>query len=132
MITTKEWISKWYNYFNKIYFEGLLPQEGDPEDEYTIELLPIKKKVGYLGQCRYRNNHHVVLVLNNKYDWLIEIEWQNVLLHEMIHVWQGVMGYKGGHGTTFKKKANQINSFGWGITTKYDGFREINNKNIID
>ncbi len=118
-------MKKWYNYFNRIYFEGILLPEGEPGEEYTIELVPIKKSVNYLGQCRYKNNNHVVLVLNNRYDKMIEIEWQNVLLHEMIHVWQHVMGYKGGHGASFIKKAKEINEFGWGITTKYDEFRNI-------
>lgn len=124
MTVTKEWMSHNYNYFNKIYFGGILPQEGAPDEEDTIELSPINKKVNYLGQYRPRNGSHVILVLNNDYDWLIEIEWQNVLLHEMVHVWQGVMGYKPGHGASFKKKAMEINSFGWGITTRYDSFRE--------
>lgn len=123
MTVKTEWIRKWYNHFNKIYFEDILPNEGNPGDEYSIQFLPIRKKVRYLGQCRYKDNHHIVLVLNNHYDWLIEIEWKNVLLHEMIHVWQYIMGYKGGHGVTFKKRAKEINSFGWGITSKYDEFR---------
>lgn len=123
MTVTTEWIRKWYNYFNDIYFEGILPPEGDPDIEYTINFLPIKKKVHYLGQCKYRPNHHFILVLNNDYNWLIEFEWKNVLLHEMIHVWQGMLGYKGGHGKSFQKRAKEINSFGWGITTKYDDFR---------
>lgn len=125
MTVTTNWMKKWYNYFNKIYFDGVLLPEGSPDEEYTIELIPIKKKVGYLGQCRYRDNNHIILVLNNRYDKLIEIEWQNVLLHEMIHVWQRLMGYRGGHGTSFVKKAKEINEFGWGITTTYDGFRNI-------
>lgn len=124
MKVSTEWIRNWYNYFNKIYFGGILPPEGDPDIEYSIEFLPVNKDTFYLGQCRYNKNHHTILVLNNKYDWLIEKEWQNVLLHEMIHVWQDIMGYKGGHGKSFKKKAKEINSFGWGITTKYDDFRK--------
>lgn len=35
------------------------------------------------------------------------------------------MGYRGGHGASFVKKAKEINEFGWGITTSYDGFRNI-------
>ena len=62
--------------------------------------------------------------LNFIYD-LNEVEWQNVLLHEMIHIWEYTMGYNGGHGKLFRMKAKEINDIGgWGITCTHKNILE--------
>ena len=113
----KEWMIKNYTKFNYLYFDDILP----PTDEKRILLIPIRRNhTQYLG-ISY-NQKPYMIKLNFRYD-LPEVEWKNVLLHEMIHIWQYVIGHKGGHGKTFKDKAEEINKYGWGITSTY--------KNII-
>ena len=107
----KLWMEENYMLFNTLFFNNDLP------DLDEIIMTPIKRKnIIFLG-CAY-NKYPFVIKLNFRYH-IVEIEWQNVLLHEMIHIWQYVNGYKGGHGSSFKNKAKEINNYGWGITTCY-------------
>ena len=117
----KEWMVKNYTKFNYLYFDDILP----PVDDKRILLVPINRKYNqYLGIAY--NQKPYKIKINFRYD-LPEIEWMNVLLHEMIHIWQYVIGYKGGHGKTFTNKAETINKYGWGITTTYKNIiRELN------
>lgn len=116
----KKWMVKNYIKFNYLYFDDILP----PVDDEKIILLPIRKKTRYLG-IAYRRKPYMIK-LNFRYD-LPEIEWMNVLLHEMVHIWQYVIGYKGGHGKSFLRKAEEINKYGWGITTTYKNIiKELN------
>lgn len=109
----KQWMVDHYNKYNWFYFDGILPED--------IICMPINRKnIKFLG-CA--NNNPYRIRLNFRYD-LPEIEWQNVLLHEMVHIWQFVMEYKDVHGISFKKKAKELNKYGWNIT-KY-------HKNIIE
>lgn len=115
----QEWIKSNYLIFNALFFDNMLP----PAEMMIFE--PIIKNVSYLG-CAYNNDlrfpskeYPFKIRINFVYD-LNEIEWKNVLLHEMIHIWQYTNGYKGGHGKLFKKKAKEINEIGgWGITCTY-------------
>lgn len=119
----QQWIRDNYLKFNVLYFDDILP----PADRIIFE--PVIKNCRYLG-CAYNNKYGYAtktmpfkIRINFIYD-MGPTEWKNVLLHEMIHIWEFTMGYKGGHGKLFKSKMKEINSFGWGITCEY--------KNIID
>ena len=114
----QQWMKSNYVKFNVLYFDNILP----PVDRMIFE--PIIKNVSYLG-CAYNNKLGYAtktlpfkIRLNFVYD-MGPIEWQNVLLHEMIHIWQYTVGYKGGHGKSFKMKMKEINKYGWGITCVY-------------
>lgn len=118
-----EWMRHNYVIFNSLYFDNLLP----PDNMMIFE--PIIKSVNYLGKA-YNCNSGFVSVkdpmkirLNFNYD-IVELEWKNVLLHEMIHIWEYTLGYKGGHGKLFKRKMNEINKYGWGITCCYKNILE--------
>ena len=118
----QKWMKDSYIKFNGLYFDNILP----PVNRMIFE--PIIKGVGYLG-CAYNNKNKYAtetmpfkIRLNFYYD-MGTIEWKNVLLHEMIHIWEYTMGYSGGHGKLFKSKMKEINKHGWGITCEY--------KNII-
>lgn len=137
MKVTKEWMEKYYVQFNQEYFNDLLPPIGNGISQ--CELMPVNKKAGYLGKAYWRNDisskfvrKSFKIVLNNHYTDLVEIEWMNVLLHEMIHIWQFISGYKGGHGKSFLRKAEEINKYGWDITTTYKKIKvkNISNKKI--
>lgn len=120
----QEWMKNNYLAFNALFFENILPSED------MIIFEPIIKNVRYLG-CAYNNKlgfpsteFPYKIRLNFIYD-LSEVEWQNVLLHEMIHIWEYTMGYKGGHGKLFRNKAKEINEIGgWGITCKHKNILE--------
>ena len=129
MKVNKEWMETNYNNYNHMYFNDILPQIGI--GRMTIQLLPVIKQTQYLGQASWKPtegytgkkdliNKRFIIKINNYYDDLFEIEWQNVLLHEMIHIWQYITGYKGGHGKSFLNKAKEINEkYGWEITSTY-------------
>lgn len=107
----KQWIKENYIMFNALYFNNELP------DIDEIKFTAIKRSnVIFLGKAY--NSYPFEIKLNFRYH-LVEIEWQNVVLHEMVHIWQYINGYEGGHGKTFKKKAKEINKYGWDITTYY-------------
>lgn len=137
MTVNKKWIEENYIIFNHEYFNDLLPPIG--VGRMHIQLLDINKQVSYIGIASWRPtspdgdvnicNREYKIKINNYFSDLYEVEFQNVLLHEMIHIWQYIIGYKGGHGTSFKKKANEINKFGWDITTKYEDKYIKGNKN---
>lgn len=119
----QDWMRHNYLIFNTLYFDNLLP----PADMIIFE--PIIKKVNYLG-IAYPPHGKVVsrgdpmrIRLNFNYI-IVELEWKNVLLHEMIHIWEYTMGKVGGHGKMFKMKMNEINKYGWGITTRYKNILE--------
>lgn len=118
-----EWMRYNYVIFNTLYFDNILP----PDNMIIFE--PIIKRVNYLGKAYNSNSKFpsskdpMKIRLNFNYN-MIELEWKNVLLHEMIHIWEYTMGYKGGHGKNFQRKAKEINKYGWGITTCYKNILE--------
>ena len=117
------WMKHNYLIFNTLYFDNILPP---PE---MIIFVPIIKNVKYLGSATNSKNKIVSrsdpmkIRLNFNYK-IYELEWKNVLLHEMIHIWQYTIGKRGGHGKLFKMKMKEINKFGWGITTQYKNILE--------
>ena len=111
----QEWMKENYIKYNSMFFDNILP----PVNKMIFEI--VIKKVNYLGMAY--NTQPRKIRLNFIYD-MVELEWKNVLLHEMIHIWEYTMGYTGGHGKLFKSKMKEINKYGFGITCKY--------KNIIE
>lgn len=103
-----EWIENYYAMFNAQYFENKLPK--------CIDFQIVNKKVNYLGKATNKFPDPFLITLNGYYK-LLELEWCNTLLHEMIHIWQFVTLENSGHGKSFKDKAKEINIYGWDITT---------------
>ena len=110
-----QWITKNYIKFNTLYFDNMLPPIDDKQ-RIVFEVVN-SKKIKALGLAYPTLPYRIKI--NFRYD-LPEIEWLNVLLHEMVHIWQFIMGYKGNHDKTFYKKANEINKYGWKIKTYYN------------
>ena len=76
----KQWIKENYIMFNALYFNNELP------DIDEIKFTAIKRSnVSFLGKAY--NSYPFEIKLNFRYH-LVELEWQNVLLHEMVHIWQ--------------------------------------------
>ena len=113
----KEWVKDRYNVFNGIFFDNILPQP----DEGIIFIVTNSKKIKSLGSS-YPTRPYKIRI-NFRYD-LSEIEWENILLHEMIHIWQFVLGYKCGHGKTFNSKVKEFNKYGCNV--------QVNYKNILN
>lgn len=108
----EEWVKERYNVFNLLFFDNILPKPN----EGIIFIVTNSKKIKSLGSA-YPTNPYKIRI-NFRYD-LPEIEWEDTLLHEMIHIWEFLMGYSGGHGKTFKRKAKEINKYGWNIQGTY-------------
>ena len=113
----KEWVKDRYNLYNALLFDDILPQP----DEGIIFIVTNSKKIKSLGSA-YPTSPYKIRI-NFRYD-LSEIECDNILLHEMIHIWQFTLGYKCGHGKTFNNKVKEFNKYGLNI--------QVNYKNILN
>ena len=113
----KEWVKDRYNLYNALLFDSILPQP----DEGIIFIVTNSKKIKSLGSA-YPTSPYKIRI-NFRYD-LSEIECDNILLHEMIHIWQFTLGYKCGHGKTFNNKVKEFNKYGLNI--------QVNYKNILN
>ena len=108
----KEWVKDIYNIYNALFFDCILPEP----DEGIIFIVTNSKKIKSLGSS-YPTRPYKIRI-NFRYD-LSDIEYENILLHEMIHIWQFLMGYSGGHGKTFKRKAKEFNKYGCNVQVSY-------------
>lgn len=108
-------MEQWFDTFNQTYFQGALPQPA-------LQLSQSRTRLGTLSYRRVRTwkgmkNESYTLRLSNYYD-LSEREYQNTLLHEMIHY---VIAYKGwkdtsAHGQIFRNMMRELNTkYGWEI-----------------
>ena len=122
MVPTVEWMSKYFNKFNKQYFEGKL------ETPQFIVGCPY----GCFGYLEYRANYNKLtrkiskvlsqpkLMLTSMYDRK-QKDVLNTMLHEMIHlyIYSVLKKYPmSQHGGEFTKFANNLNSQGWNISEK--------------
>lgn len=108
---TEQQIRAKFQEFNDLYFEGMLPQPK------TIEFKFVKK---YLGQFHWSScyrflngelNPNAYSVLRISTAWqMTDFELEKVIIHEMIHSWQWVVGHCDNHGKYFKMKALEINT----------------------
>ncbi|NPD91845.1 SprT-like domain-containing protein [Xylanibacter muris] len=108
-----------FNRFNAMYFDGCLP----------VPVLKIGKARSALGtfSCRRKKTWLLggtrlcdcVIRLSSAYR-MTEKDYQNVLLHEMIHYYIAYKRIKdtSPHGEVFRKEMERINSFGWRITVR--------------
>ena len=94
-------IEKSFNSLNYMYFNGNLPM-------VTIKYCNSKSYMGMF--CTQRNKPHIIKI--NKHYNISDMDIEDILVHEMIHLWQHINGYKDWHGRSFIKKMNEINSYG--------------------
>ena len=108
---TEKQIRAKFDEFNQLYFDNILPQPK------TIEFKFVKK---YLGQfhwsASYRLyngeiNPNAYSILRMSTAWqMTDFEIEKVIIHEMVHSWQWVVGHSDHHGKWFKRKALEINA----------------------
>lgn len=121
------YIQKRYNEFNKKYFN----------DELPIVPLELGKRKTCWGCVK---SVYSYITYENKVIYLListtfsrsECDYCETLLHEMIHVYQLlILKNRGGHGSDFKQKMNEINKFGWEVKTSGDSL-DMENASIPD
>lgn len=109
------WLVTKYKYFNKRYFKNELPN-------FNIFNFRISSARNFFGCSRisfYKENDKLIPVedssiveISDKF-FLDEISYENVLLHEMIHVYQGfILGIWPEHDDTFKNKMEELEKMG--------------------
>ncbi|MBF1553215.1 MAG: SprT-like domain-containing protein, partial [Prevotella salivae] len=116
MQVDKLWMEHWFAIFNKEYFDGELPLP-------RLALSRSRTRLGSMACKRVKRLFKsekftdFAIRLSNFYD-LSEREFQNVLLHEMIHLKIAFLGMKdtAPHGVVFRRMADELNrSYGWNI-----------------
>lgn len=129
-----EWIAVNFDRFNKENFGGrLTPPKFSVNNARTrLGSMAFKWKRSLFK----RETYDYVIRLSNYYD-IPEVEFQNVLLHEMIHYYIAVNRFKDDsvHGTMFRSIAQRINKQGWNIVVRTDTRKwpvaERNRKKVI-
>jgi hypothetical protein len=129
-----EWIAVNFDRFNKENFGGrLTPPKFSVNNARTrLGSMAFKWKRSLFK----RETYDYVIRLSNYYD-IPEVEFQNVLLHEMIHYYIAVNHFKDDsvHGTMFRSIAQRINKQGWHVVVRTDTRKwpvaERNRKKVI-
>ena len=122
MKLTQEWMTTWFDEFNRLYFKSELPRP-------RLYISHARQRLGCLGyKVRKTNNGHsgaqaydYRLGLSNYYI-LQEWDYQNILLHEMIHLLIAHNGWQDSsvHGTLFRQLRDRLNNdCGWAIRISY-------------
>ena len=110
-----EWIEKWFTVFNNDYFGGKLPLPD-------LALSKSKTRLGSMS-CKHVTRfgrtkvYDFAIRISNYYD-MTERQFQNVLLHEMIHYSITYTGMKdtAPHGVVFRGMAEaKKKKYGWDI-----------------
>ncbi|WP_288293074.1 SprT-like domain-containing protein [uncultured Porphyromonas sp.] len=111
-----KWIKYWFDKFNHQYFQGSLPQPG-----FTIS--PTRRQMGGFSYAAEKRGSTTIyteqrIQLTNFYK-LTEREYQNILLHEMVHYYIHFHQIKdtSAHGKVFRSLIDQLNNeYGWEVT----------------
>lgn len=118
MDITTEYLKTQFDEFNRAYFGSTLPEPK----------LCVNNSRTMLGQFRCKRQRRplsrrttytdLTIKVSRYYD-MPEREYQNVLLHEMIHMYIAVKGLKdtSPHGVVFREIKDRLNSmYGWTVT----------------
>jgi len=125
MLVTTNWIKKNYDKFNKLYWDGKLPN-------INFKLSRSRNSWGFASfkyDYPHSTIHPISITMSNYYDSPENVKL-NTLLHEMIHIadytfhpehyirnGRRVSGhYYDAHGYWFKSEAARIEKFGWVIS----------------
>ena len=117
MKPTEEFVEERFRHFNALCFGGILP-------EVPVVLTSVKS---YIGMCSYKKRrigrgryeyYDFKFRINTRID-LSESEWEDIILHEMIHYYIALNGLQdsSAHGPLFRKMMRFINgTYGRHIT----------------
>lgn len=105
MTLTIDFIANSFKQFNDEYFNG----------ELNTPVFEIMSTKNLLGQCCWKPTFRIRI---SNYYRRSEKEYQNTILHEMIHLFirqKGIKDTRTHHGRVFYKYADFINGYGWNI-----------------
>lgn len=142
------WFKTMYSKFNDEFFGGLLPSctfDTDRSTKHVAVASCKRKRIPAYGFEDYGNGVYVgglKIAFSTYFDNMTEREGEEVLLHEMIHIyqytqlrwgtWNNRSSYSGAHGYTFINKMDEINkNGGYNITTTNDSKLQVRH-NIND
>jgi hypothetical protein len=111
-----KWMETWFDRFNHDYFDGGLPRPRFALSKSRTRLgsMACKRRLK-MGRIQY---YDYSIHISNYYDQS-ERQFQNVMLHEMIHYSIAYTGLKdtSSHGDVFRGMMDSLNrKYGWGIT----------------
>lgn len=119
MKLTTEWMETWFDELNRLYFKTDLPRP-------RLYVSRSKQRLGCLGYKMQRKKQDAAydyrLGLTNYYV-LTEWDYQNILLHEMIHLLIAHNGWRdtSAHGKVFRQLRDHLNNdCGWDIRISYN------------
>lgn len=108
------WLRTWFARFNAQYFDGVLPTPHFRIGHSRTRL----GSLSYKRKSRFGRTHYFdfTLGLSNYYNQT-EHQFQNVLLHEMIHLSIACSGVEdtSPHGLMFRGMMQRLNRDGWNI-----------------
>lgn len=116
VVIDEAWLHASFDTFNRLYFDNALPRPRLSLSQSRTRLgsMSCKRKLTWKGYRPYQYAIHVSTYYNQT-----ERQYQNVLLHEMIHYY---IAYKGiadtsPHGKIFRQMMKNLNEkYGWGIS----------------
>ena len=116
VVIDEAWLHASFDTFNRLYFDNELPRPRLSLSQSRTRLgsMSCKHKLTWRGYKSYQYAIHVSTYYNQT-----ERQYQNVLLHEMIHYY---IAYKGiadtsPHGKVFRQMMKNLNEkYGWEIS----------------
>ena len=124
MTLTISYISEKFEKYNNLYFNGSLktPKFKISNSKRALGTLSISKRLNFYGGY---NKEHTISI--SKYYDRTEKQYDNTLIHEMIHLYisQNDIIDNGSHGRRFKAECARINKYGWDLsrTTDISGWK---------
>lgn len=115
MELTIKYMEEKFDLYNEKYFYGLLKKP----------FFTIKNTARQLGCMNWKNGIYTISI--SKYYERNEFQYDNTLIHEMIHLYirQQNIPDNGSHGRRFKAECARINKDGWNLsrTTSTEGWK---------
>jgi hypothetical protein len=124
MTLTISYISEKFEKYNNLYFNGSLktPKFKISNSKRALGTLSISRRLSFYGG--YTKEHTISI---SKYYDRTEKQYDNTLIHEMIHLYisQNDIIDNGSHGRRFKAECARINKYGWDLsrTTDISGWK---------
>lgn len=126
MQVTTDWIRYQFDLFNREYFGGELPLPKFSVSNARTQLgtMRFKWKAVRTGPFSYQLKkmaYDYEIRISNYYE-IPERQFQEILLHEMIHYYIAVKDLRdtSSHGATFRRIMDRLNAKGWHITVRTD------------
>jgi hypothetical protein len=113
MMNKKTIAKRIYTYLNEVYFDGVLPL---PINFYFVEVDDFIAGVDEQGAMYFNTGFYF------QYDHV------EIMLHEMCHIWQLVIGAKDIHGRSFKEIALDISQRSGYNIQEFQNYFEVQNE----